>query len=241
MKSWTFGLALVMCLTGAGCGNKKDDTQGPGPGSGKNPTSAAGTQTPASGKDFPSPSSWEIRPYVVGQWIRVSLTSGNEPPADHLFKIVGQEGNAFWLEVEAKTPAGTNVTQLLLDDSIRKGYKSGIIKKARLKPPGGQVQELSGATLALAAGVVDQYLGVLDQAQLSKAQRADATVPAGNFRGCYVLESDKPVMGIPVKSKSWYHPQVPVMGLVRSESVVNGKPSKMELLEIHESGAKSAI
>lgn len=238
-------VSLVLAVTLAGCGGGEEKggaKAGPSAGGPSAAAPASAGAGAAGAKEFPAPSAWELRPLAVGQWIRVRMTVQGDPPTDLQFKIVGKEGNAFWYEVESSSAKGSSVIQVLLDEGIRRGYQPGsTIKKARVKAPGAPVQELSGPTLAMASKVVDDQIGLLGPPDLAKSPRADATTPVGTFRGCFVREDNKTVYGVSMKMKTWYHPEVPVMGFVRAEGQSGGKPTTMELLEVHETGAKSAM
>jgi hypothetical protein len=89
--------------------------------------------------------------------------------------------------------------------------------------------------------VTDAYVSLLGKPNLDKADRADATVKAGEFKGCYVHDIDQNVMGIGMKVKSWNHPAVPINAFVRSEGTANGSNTTTELVEMHMEGAKSAL
>jgi hypothetical protein len=154
---------------------------------------------------------------------------------------VGKEGDAFWYEIEANTPNGTTVVQILMVDASRLNFSKGAIKKMKLKVGLGPVQEFSGIALAAASAAVDSYISLIGKPNLDKAERADATVQAGEFKGCYVHDVDQNIMGISMKAKSWSHPAVPINGFVRSEGTTNGAATTTELYEMHMDGAKSAI
>ncbi len=234
---------LILALAACGC-----ETKAPGdgpvtppenPAAKKNPETAA--KAAAAKNSFPAAAKFDVVPLAVGQWIRMLVTTKGQPPAQTFVRIVGKEGDAFWYEIESNTPNGTTVVQFLMDEASRANFSKGAIKKMKMKVGLGPVQEFSGATLTAVSAVMDSYVSLIGKPNLDKADRADLTVNAGEFKGCYVHEIDQNVMGISMKVKSWNHPAVPINGFVRSEGVANGSPTTTELFEMHMDGAKSAL
>jgi hypothetical protein len=192
-------------------------------------------------KEYPAPESFTLAPVAVGQWIRFSVEPKGAPPSQIFVRVVGKEGPAFWYEVESNTPNGTKVVQVLMEESAQKSRDKGAIQKLRIKADMGPVQEYAGPTLAAAKSVVDEYIEILGHPDPAKAGRADQTVTAGTFKGCFVQDVESPGSDLVTKEKTWRHPAVPITGFVRSEVVVNGRSVVQELLEVHETGAKSAL
>ena len=240
---------LILALAASACETKQP---GDGPATPpENPTAnstanstaepAAKSTSTAAKKSFAAAAKFDIVPLAVGQWVRLLVTTKGQPPAQTFVRIVGKEGDAFWYEIESNTPNGTTVVQFLMDEASRANFSKNAIKKMKMKVGLGPVQEFSGATLAAASAVTDSYISLIGKPNLDKAERADVTVTAGEFKGCYVHEIEQSVMGISVKVKSWNHPAVPINGFVRSESATNGIPTATELFEMHMDGAKSVL
>lgn len=236
---------LVVALAASACETKQPGDGPPTPPA--NPTANTAPQTTAKNagtaakNTFAAAAKFDIVPLAVGQWLRMLVTTKGQPPAQTFVRIVGKEGDAFWYEIESNTPNGTTVVQFLMDEASRANFSKGAIKKMKMKVGLGPVQEFSGATLAAASAVTDSYVSLIGKPNLDKAERADVTVTAGEFKGCYVHEIEQSVMGISMKVKSWNHPAVPINGFVRSEGVTNGIPTATELYEMHMDGAKSAL
>jgi len=236
---------LILSLVACSC-----ETKAPGDGpaippenptANKAPEASAKVAAATAKKSFPAPAKFEVVPPAVGQWVRMLVTTKGQPPAQTFVRIVGKEGDAFWYEIESNTPNGTTIVQFLMDEASRANFSKGAIKKMKMKVGLGPVQEFSGATLATVSAVTDSYISLIGKPNLDKADRADISVNAGEFKGCYVHEIDQSVMGISVKVKSWNHPAVPINGFVRSEGVANESPTSTELYEMHMDGAKSAL
>ncbi len=234
-------LGLVVC----GCESKKPDGASlapPANATAKSTSETAVKSTNTAAKNsYPAATKFDVVPLAVGQWARMLVTTKGLPPAQTFVRIVGKEGDAFWYEIESNTPNGTTVVQFLMDEASRANFSKGAIKKMKMKVGLGPVQEFSGAALAAVSAVTDSYISLIGKPNLDKADRADVTVNAGEFKGCYVHEIDQSVMGISMKVKSWNHPAVPINGFVRSEGEANGIPSVTELYEMHMDGAQSAL
>lgn len=234
--------SLLLALVALGCqGKQESQAQGQAP----QTTAPEATPTPKKParpvKEYPAPEAFTLAPLAVGQWIRLSVEPKGAPPSQFFVRIVGKEGPAFWYEIEANTPNGTTVVQVLMEESAQKSLDKGAIRKLRIKTGTAAVKEYTGPTIPTAGSVVDEYLGILGTPDLDKAERADLTVYAGVFKGCFVRDVERTTLDMPTKEKTWRHPAVPITGFVRSEGTMNGVSVVQELLELHESGAKSAM
>lgn len=236
---------LVLALATLGCESKKPDGAAPAPAANPNATAEAAaksTNAPATGKkSYPAPDKFDIVPLAVGQWVRMAVTTEGQPPSQTFIRIVGKEGDAFWYEIESNTPTGTTIIQFLMDEASRSNFSKGAIKKIKMKMGAGPVQEFSGPTLAAVSALTDNYASLIGKPNVDKAERAEVTVNAGEFKGCYVHEIDQNIMGMSMKLKSWNHPAVPINGFVRSEGMANGSKTTTELHEMHLEGAKSKL
>lgn len=227
---------LILGLAALGC-----ETKAPSDSPVTPPEKPAANATAAGKKSFPAAAKFDVVPPAVGQWVRMLVITKGLPPAQTFVRIVGKEGDAFWYEIESNTPNGTTVIQFLMDEASRANFSKGAIKKLKMKVGLAPVQEFSGPALAAASAVMDSYVSLIGKPNLDKAERADVTVNAGEFKGCYVHEIDQSVMGVSMKVKSWNHPAVPINGFVRSEGDANGSDTTTELFEMHMEGAKSAL
>lgn len=240
-------LTLTLALAVAACGSKEPSgspATTAAPGSKPAPTGAstnASTSASPGAKSYPAPTNFDLVPLAVGQWIRLLVKTAGEPPMPTVIRIVGKEGTAFWCEIEQDAPSGKTVLQFLMEENARSDFKSNSIKKLKIKVGNGAVQELSGATLAASGAMTDRFIQLIGKPKVDGAQRADATVQAGEFKGCYLHDYDQKILGISMKIKSWNHPAVPINGFVRSEGTANGKQTTTELVEMHMDGAKSAL
>ena len=238
------GHAILPCPFGPGvCGIrlwiKKPDGAAPA-----TSANASNVAAETGKKFFAAPDKFELPALAVGQWIRMLMKAPGQPPAQTFVRIVGKEGDAFWYEkLNINTPTGTTIIRnFLTNDASRGNFSKDAIKKMKMRMGTGAAQEFSGPTLADALTVMDNYIWLIGKPNLDKAERADATVNAGEFKGCYVHEIDQKFLGESMKVKSWNHPAVPINGFVRSETTYsNGNKMISELYEMHMDGAKSAL
>lgn len=239
---------LVLALCAFGCESKKTDSNAPSPASNPAPDGTganAAAKAPNAGtgdkKSFASPDKFEIAPAAVGQWVRMIVKTAGQPPAQTYVRIVGKEGDLFWYEIESNTPNGTTVIQFLIEDATKSGFSKGSIKKLKMKAGTGPVQEFSGPAMMAVSAMTENYMHLIGRPNLDKAERGDATVNAGEFKGCYIHNIEQSILTMSMKLKSWNHPAVPINGFVRSEGTVNGAQTTTELFEMHMDGAKSAL
>lgn len=234
--------SLLFALVALGCqGKGEPQAQDPAPPA----TAPEATPRPKKStrpvKEYPAPEGFTLAPLAVGQWIRLSVEPKGEPPSQMIVRIVGKEDTAFWYEIESNTPSGTTVVQLLLEESARKKLDKTAVRKLRVKAGSAPVQEYAGPAIATAGDVIEAYADVLALPELDKAKRADVKVHAGSFKGCFVEDVEHTTLDVTTKARTFRHPAVPITGFVKSEGTVAGKPVLKELLDLHETGAKSAM
>ncbi len=212
----------------------------PGPASAAAQSPAAQNAAPGA-KEYPAPSEYLPKPFKPGQWSKIRSVTAGEAPTETTFRVISQEGSAVWLEMETKLPAGTTISQALIELDPKMSLRPDMIKKLRVKLPTGQIQDIPDAILQTAAKPLIGQLSIQPFSEPEKAPRGDASAPAGNFKGCYIQEEERELLGMKIRMKTWSHPAVPIAGFVRSEGVSAGKNITIELLEFGETGAKSSL
>lgn len=188
-------------------------------------------------QSFPGPVGFTPQPFQVGQWTQHKMVY-DQQPSFLTTKIVGQLGDAFWIESLHETYSGRTVTKILLSVPNRMDPASIEIRGVVMKDRNGHVQTLEGPVLNMMQGL---YRGAVSNLIVSwqGQPQEDASVPAGNFAGCFKMRTDAQWGGWRSASMSWSHPAVPLSGMVRSEGI--DKPSSMELVAFGLSGAVSEI
>ncbi|MDC3961175.1 hypothetical protein [Polyangium jinanense] len=241
-------LSLLFALVALGCQNKQESPE-------KAPAQEAPETKPSTTKprekraarpvqEYPAAESFALKPLAVGQWIRFAVESKGVPPSQVFVRIVGKEGEAFWYEIEANTPTGTTISQFLVENAASKGFDKNAIRKMRTKADTGPVQEQTEPRDAIlkAAESVEEFAAILNPPpDFAKVERKEAKVTAGLFQGCFVYEAEHEEGGVKTKETVFRHPAVPITGFVRSEGTRGSAAVTKELLELHESGARSAL
>src|SRR3954454_7431297 len=62
----------------------------------------------------PAPGMFAPLPFAVGQWTQYKMTNDKNEPSFLTYKIVGQDGDAVWLEVVNETYAGKTIQKMLV-------------------------------------------------------------------------------------------------------------------------------
>jgi len=184
---------------------------------------------------IPAPTSFEPMPLAAGQWSQYKMVDDKGQPGFLTYKILGEEGGAYWLEVVHETYSGRMVQKMLVSFGSRRDPAEIEIRALKTKDRRGTVNELPPPVISMmqsmyrsaVAGLVIHWQGLPQEG---------TSVPAGRFDGCYKTRSD--VQWGPYRSvaDSWSHPAVPLSGAVRSQGVDH--PFTMELVAFGLSGAQ---
>jgi hypothetical protein len=192
----------------------------------------------ASDQKYEAPTSAEPMPLAVGQWARYKAVDGEGHPGFASYNVVGQEGNAFWIEMLQESYTSRNVTLMLVDLGDRKTPSSVDVKQMRQKSDDHAVNELPASMLSLMKPIWKPLVDTLIIDWQQKPQEA-ADAPAGSFDACYKVQATVAFGGKSWTSVSWSHPAVPINGAVKTRGVDN--PSQMDLVGFGLTGAKSEL
>jgi hypothetical protein len=191
-----------------------------------------------SGQTFPAPVMVVPKPLVVGQWTQHRLINDKGQPSLSTYKVVGEDGGAYWVEVANESYYGKTVTKILLAIPDRANPSTMEIRAVKMKDKKGRVTELEGPMIQLMRSA---YQGSVNMLAVSwqGLPRESANVVAGHFSDCYKARTDASWGVWHAASTAWMHPMVPISGLVKSEGVDH--PTSMELVGFGEVGATSEI
>ncbi len=157
----------------------------------------------------------------------------DQQPSFLTTKVVGQDGDAFWIESLQESYSGRTVTKILLSIPNRMDPGSVEIRGVVMKDRNGHVNTLEGPVLSMMQGLYRGAVANLIVSWQGQPQE-DASVPAGTFIGCFKMRTDAQWGGWKSASMSWSHPAVPLSGMVRSDGI--DKPSSMELVRVRTVG-----
>lgn len=230
-----FACALITSVLLLGCSRSSSEGS-------VDPKSSAGTsaaQPPPAGGEVARPTSSELTALGAGQWSKYRVTLEDGQTMEVTYKIVAEEGGAYWLEIVRGAAEAGTVLQLLISLKDRSDPNGLELRAARVRGPNGHVREIRDQMLEPTSAGYKKVLADIFVPKLSGAPQEDVTVPAGTFRGCYKRSQKVETQHAASEQTVWVHPAVPISGVVRSEEV--GKPNKTELLTWGISGAKSEL
>jgi hypothetical protein len=187
---------------------------------------------------YPAPAAFVPRPLAVGQWTEHRMVDDKGRSSFLTYKVVGQDGDAYWVETSQETYAGKTITKLLLFIGDRMNPQSVEIRAVKMRDKNGRVTEFNAAMLGL---MKSMWKGAVDMLFISwqGQPQETAVVAAGAFTGAFKARTDVSWGPWHGASTSWSHPLVPLSGLVKSQGI--DKPTTMELVAFGDSGATSEL
>jgi hypothetical protein len=178
-------------------------------------------------------------PLAVGQWVDYKLTGSNKRPGFVSYKVVGQQGSAFWVETILTTYQGKQETRMLVDFGNRTDPATFRVHSVVMRS-NGKLLDYTPATMQLMQALWKPVMSSFALDWSASAPREAARAGAGDFAGCYRRRLTLNVGPYQQLTDAWLHPAVPINGIVRSASV--GKnPSITELIAFGTDGAKSSF
>ena len=187
--------------------------------------------------DYPASDAAEPMPLAVGQWIELKMVDSEHRPGFMTYKIVGQEGDAFWIETANLTYTGKHEVRMLVNFGDRKNLESVAVQSFKIRQD-GDIQEYPPGLLGMMKSVWKPLVRSFI-IQWTNLPQEDAKTPAGSFASCYKQRTTASFGPYEQTSDVWSHPAVPINGLVRSEGV--DKPTSIELVAFGTAGAKSTF
>ena len=186
------------------------------------------------GNAVPAPSSFEHMPLAAGQWSQYKMVDDKGQPSFLTYKILGEEGGAFWLEVVHESYSGKMVQKMLVAFGSRTDPAQIDIRAMKTRDAKGRVNEVPPQMIGI---VQSLYKGIVSGLVIhwQGLPQEGTSVPAGRFEGCYKARTDAQWGPWKSVADSWAHPAVPLSGAVRSQGV--DKPFTMELVAFGLSGA----
>jgi hypothetical protein len=184
----------------------------------------------------PPPGVYAPMPFAVGQWTRYKMMNDKNEPSFITYKIVGQDGNAIWLEVVHEAYTGRTMQKMLVAFGNRMDPNTVEIRAVSTKDAKGRVQEMPAPVISMMQSTYRSAVSMLVINWQGLPQES-AAVPAGKFDGCFKARTDAQWGPWRSVADSWSHPAVPLSGAVRSQGVDH--PFTMELAAFGTSGAVS--
>ena len=172
----------------------------------------------AGGISVPPPTTFEPMPLAVGQWSQYKLVDDRGQPSFLTHKIVGQDGDAFWLEVLHERYTGRTEQKMLVAFGDRMDPAQIQIRAIKTRDARGNVNEVPPAMISF---LQSTYQGIVSSLMIhwQGLPQESVAVPAGRFDGCFRARTEAQWGPWKSTADSWSHPAVPLSGAVRTQGV----------------------
>ena len=224
-------VAVAMALSSAACGPSIDPAAKADIDRRVSVLQAGSNAVPA-----PAPGMFAPMPFAVGQWTQYKMTNDKNEPSFVTYKVIGQDGNAVWLEIVNESYTGRTMQKMLVAFGDRMDPNQVEIRAVSTKDAKGNVQEMPPPVISMMQSTFRGVISTMIISWRGLPQEA-ASVPAGRFDGCFKARTDAQWGPWRSVADSWSHPAVPLSGAVRSQGVDH--PFTMELAAFGTSGAVS--
>lgn len=180
----------------------------------------------ASGK-YSRPMEWKAGQYVEEE----NLTKGKRDSINRTL-IVGKEKGGWIIESSSTDKKGKkSISQVLflgMDEAVKNGNASGVsIGWMKMIDDDGNIQVLEGEQLMFYNMFSKETLESLVTDITTFTDGGSVSVPAGNFSGTNKVLASIKILGMKIETESWYHPAVPVNGMVKSRSTDGKTESRL--------------
>lgn len=168
--------------------------------------------------DHGAPTSEQPPPLVVGQWVQHRSVNEDGENAFTTQKIVGEQGNAYWIETVSESYYGTSIMLMLVTLGDRTDPEQIEVHRLLMKTDDDDVQEQPPGLLGLMSSMWRPALANMNVSWSSLPQE-DVSTPAGHFPQTFRRQVTVSLGLSSRTSDSWMHPSVPINGVVRSVGV----------------------
>ena len=221
------GAGLLLALAMGGCGPSIDPAA-------KADIDGRLATLQAGGAVVPAPATFDPLPLAPGQWSQYKMVDDKGQPSFMTYKVVGEEGGAYWIETLHETYFGRNAQKMLIAFGSRFDPSQMEIRGVVTLDRRGNVNPMPPGMMPLLQGMFRSALATLAINWQGLPQES-AAVPAGRFDGCFRARTEAQWGPYRSTADSWRHPAVPVSGLVRSQGLDH--PFTMELVAFGMTGA----
>lgn len=180
-------------------------------------------------------------PFAVGQYTVIGVTQGKDRSVVRT-AIVGKEGSAWVMETDTYNPANESIMQMAVNglERAQETMNSDELSLVWIKVKSGEeVQTYDGTMLSMMQGFYKKAINGMFVSVGSTTGSGSVKVPAGTFNGCTKANSKVEGMFGSYETEGFYHPSVPLSGLVHAVSVDDG--STIELLDFGLKGAAKSF
>lgn len=178
----------------------------------------------------------------VGQHVRYGIVDKDGQKSISAYSVIGQAGDVWILESYTLTAGNESWAQLKvagLDLAMVSRNPDDVhLISVRTRNNDDAPTEIDGVVLSLTKGIYKDALSHWTMKVTPEGKDIVMTVPAGTFHGLVKASTKMHIFGSELTSTGYYHPAVPISGLVKSTSS-NGV--EMSLLDFGMSGAKPSF
>jgi hypothetical protein len=182
-------------------------------------------------------------PFGIGQWVMYAHNNNGKHSISKM-SIVGQEGKGWIIENYSLSETDEATTQMLITglDKFSETYNPDdfdivwIKMKTKDKE---EVQTIDGPVLSLTKGLYRKALVNYSLKLSGMMDGGDAGVLAGTFMKTTKATTQVEFLGSKYVSDAWFHPEVPINGMVRSS--MDGGSSTTELISFGKTGARRSF
>jgi len=172
---------------------------------------------PGAGK-FGTPKTW-----APGQYVVVGQLSNGKRDSVTTTLVVAKVGNGWVIENSSVDKSGKeSVMQMLLgnyDAAMKTGDASQIeLVWIKTLEKDGSVTKTEGQSLIVMKAVMKSAYEKMIVNISEYVDGGSVQVPAGTFAGTSVITAKTKIFGKTMESESWFHPAVPVNGMVKSRT-----------------------
>ena len=144
------------------------------------------------------------------------------------------------MELIDQRSSGTRVVRMVVQPKPASGEHElhGLAFKT-----GDQINRIPSRMLNNFAPAVRSWISTL-WPELPEGESVDVNLATGSFAGCVSARRTVSFQGNDVESEVWFHPAIPITGMVRSrdaEALPGQRRHELELIDFGESGASSAF
>jgi hypothetical protein len=200
----------------------------------------SGLFSKSSSQSFPAREFTKPLPYAVGQYTVVGITTDGTKMISRI-AIVGKEQGGWILETHSISESNENVTQMLvkgMEKVIETGNVDDVdIVWVKTQKDAEAVQTIDGPVLSITKSFYRKGMLGFTYSTAKSTSGGGVTVPAGTFAGTTRIHSEGSVFGRTFEADGWFHPIVPINGMVKSVSTDGS--TMQELLEFGTNATRS--
>jgi hypothetical protein len=182
-----------------------------------------------SAKKFVKPVKW-----AAGQYIVVGNTNEGVHNSVNKTTIIGKEGKGWVYEVITNDDKGKTTGMQVMVEGIEKASVNGDVSQIKVQwikvlDEHGQIKKVDGQALMFYNMILKSSWEKMIVASTKFDNGGPVTVPAGSFAGTSSMKTSVKILFSTTTSTAWMHPDVPVNGMVKSET--DDKKYVSELLD----------